>query len=232
MGNGFVDWFSRSYKAIIVVLVAIMAVALTVLAVQHVNVPLAAGATPRPIPTYGAESAVTTFAVVGDSVTAANSPDIDAGRAGDGSWTYYANRDGARLVGGWALGGATTEAMNAAVTAYQADVLVIIAGTNDTGQDVPFGTTAANLRSIVDKVGIDKVIISSIPPQDANPTKPVAYNSKLQQLAQDEGWTFVDAASTLRDGNSYRDGFTADGIHPTTEGAKALGEAIHAEIVS
>lgn len=53
MGNGFVDWFGRSYKGIIVALVAIMAATLVVLATQHVNSSRAdAGATPRPIPTF------------------------------------------------------------------------------------------------------------------------------------------------------------------------------------
>lgn len=53
MGNGIVDWFSRSYKGIIVGLVAIMAIMLVVLAMQHVNASKpAAGAEPGPIPTY------------------------------------------------------------------------------------------------------------------------------------------------------------------------------------
>ncbi|WIA96397.1 SGNH/GDSL hydrolase family protein [Curtobacterium sp. MCBA15_004] len=233
MGNGFVAWFSRSYKGIIVVLLAIMAAALVALAMQHVSSSQAAsGRAPRPAPTFSSTATVERFAVVGDSVTAANSPDIDNGQAGDASWAYYANRDGARLVGGWALGGATTEAMNAAVKPYQADTLVILAGTNDSGQGVPFDTTAANLRSIVDKAGIDRVIVSSIPPRNAAPATAAAYNTKLKQLSESAGWTFVDAAAALREGDTYRDGFTADGIHPTAEGAKALGGALHDAIVN
>lgn len=53
MGS-FVSWFERSYRGVIVALVAIMAAALAVLAMQHVNASNpAAGATPRPAPTYG-----------------------------------------------------------------------------------------------------------------------------------------------------------------------------------
>lgn len=55
MGNdtGFVGWFSRSYQAVIVALVAVMALVLVVLAFQHVNASgPAAGAEPRPIPTF------------------------------------------------------------------------------------------------------------------------------------------------------------------------------------
>ncbi len=233
MGNGFVAWFSRSYKGIIVTLVAIMAVALSVLAIQHVNSPVsAAGTTPRPIPTFDSTPRVTNFAVVGDSVTAANSPDIAVARTGDASWTQYANADGAHLVGGWAQGGATTAAMDAAVTPYDADVLVILAGTNDSSQGVPFATSAEHLKSIASKAGINRVVISSIPPQDAEPAVSVRYNEQLAALAEEQGWTYVDAAAALRGGNSYREGFTVDGIHPTVDGAKALGEALHKVIVS
>lgn len=229
----FISWFERSYKGIIVVLVAVMAIMLVVLALQHINASKpAAGAQAGPVPTFSsAVSASTTFAVVGDSVTAANSPDIDAGRAGDGSWAFYANRDGARLVGGWALGGATTNDMKTNVRTYKADVLVVLAGTNDTGQGVPFDTTAANLRDVVAATGISKVIVSSIPPRDASPELPPAYNDQLKTLAAAEGWQYVDASSALRVGGQYRSGFTVDGIHPTAEGARALGSTLHEAIV-
>jgi lysophospholipase L1-like esterase len=234
MGNGFVDWFSRSYKALIVGLTAVMAIMLVVLAFQHVNASKpAAGAEPGPIPTFTRDAdAAVTFAVVGDSVTAANSPNIDKSVAGDGSWAFYANRDGARLVGGWALGGATTEAMAQNVSAYKADVLVILAGTNDTGLAVPFETTAANLESIAKKAKVGTVIVSSIPPRDADTALPAAFNDQLKTLAQQQGWKYVDGAAALRDGNVYKDGFTADGIHPTADGAQALGSALHAAIVA
>lgn len=232
MGN-FISWFERSYKGIIVVLVAIMAIMLVILAMQQVSASKpAAGAEPGPIPTFATAEDATTFAVVGDSVTAANSPDIDAGRAGTGSWAYYANRNGARLVGGWALGGATTDAMNKNVQKYDADVLVIVAGTNDTGLGVPFETTAANLESIVQKSGIDTVIVSSIPPRDADPSMPDEFNPQLKALAEQNGWQYTDAAASLRDGDHYKDGYTADGIHPTPQGAQALGRALHVAVTA
>ena len=233
MGS-FVSWFERSYKAIIVVLVGIMALMLVILAVQHVNASKPAeGAVAGPVPTFSSTAGANVrFAVVGDSVTAANSPDIDNGRAGDASWTYYAGEDGAHLVGGWAQPGATTDQMVAGVQSYSADVLVIIAGTNDTGQNVPFDHTASNLKAIVSKAGVPKVIVSSIPPRDADPSKPETYNAKLHDLATQQGWTFVDGNAALQDGGKYKDGFTADGIHPTVAGAKALGRALHTAILS
>ncbi|MCA5922786.1 SGNH/GDSL hydrolase family protein [Curtobacterium oceanosedimentum] len=232
MGS-FISWFERSYKAIIIVLVAIMAVTLVILALQQVNASKpAAGSVPGPIPTFASDDEeVVGFAVVGDSVTAANSPSLDTGVAGDGSWAFYADGDGADLVGGWAEGGATTEAMDTNVKKYDADVLVVLAGTNDTGLAVPFDETAANLQRIVKKAGISKVIVSSIPPRDSDIDLPVDYNDQLRNLATDKGWIFVDAAAALRSDDRYKDGYTADGIHPAPRGAKALGEALHDAIV-
>ncbi len=69
MGN-FEAWFARSYKGVIVALVAVMAVALTVLALQHVDSSRATAREPLPIPTYGADSAQETAAFLGDSYTA------------------------------------------------------------------------------------------------------------------------------------------------------------------
>lgn len=52
MGN-FTTWFARSYRAIIIVLVAIMAVMLVVLAMQHVSsARVSANAVAGPIPTF------------------------------------------------------------------------------------------------------------------------------------------------------------------------------------
>jgi acyl-CoA thioesterase-1 len=57
MGN-FITWFARSYQAIIVALVAIMALLLVVLAFQHIdNSKPAAGAEPGPIPTFSSGAA-------------------------------------------------------------------------------------------------------------------------------------------------------------------------------
>lgn len=58
MGNGFVGWFERSYKVIIVALVAVMAASLAVIAVQHANASNpTAGTTARPAPTFGSAAA-------------------------------------------------------------------------------------------------------------------------------------------------------------------------------
>lgn len=92
MGN-FTDWFGRSYKGIIVVLVAVLAATLVVLAMQHVNSSRAdAGATARPAPVFTSSpdqdavdvnipEAGSEVAFIGDSWTAGYAADPQKGYA-------------------------------------------------------------------------------------------------------------------------------------------------------
>lgn len=175
----------------------------------------------------------TSFAVVGDSITDANSPDLAGGEPGTESWVTYAVESGLVFAGGWAEWGATTAFMADSVSEYDADVLVVLAGTNDLAFGVPFDASTANLDSIVERVGIDDVVVSSIPPADAFPSATVEYNERLEALADDRGWRFVDASADLRtvDGR-FADGISYDGLHPSEQGARALGEAIAAELLA
>ncbi|MFF2493494.1 SGNH/GDSL hydrolase family protein [Agromyces sp. NPDC058064] len=178
-------------------------------------------------------AATTSFAVVGDSITDANSPDLAGGELGSESWVTSAVEAGLDFAGGWAEWGATTAFMADSVSAYDADVLVVLAGTNDLAFGVPFDASAANLDRIVERVGIADVVVSSIPPADAFPAAAVEYNERLGALADDRGWRFVDASADLRtvDGR-FADGMSYDGLHPSEQGARALGEAIAAELLA
>lgn len=168
-----------------------------------------------------------TFAAVGDSITDADSPDFAAGDLGDASWTRYVVYDGFAFAGGWAEWGATTAMMAESVGPVDADVLVVLAGTNDVAFGIPFEDSAANLDRIVEVVGIDDVVVVSIPPFDALPAGAEAYNERLHDLATDQGWRWVDAPAGLRtvDGR-FGEGMSLDGLHPSVEGARVLGEAI------
>ncbi|MFF2389534.1 SGNH/GDSL hydrolase family protein [Agromyces sp. NPDC058104] len=178
-------------------------------------------------------AATTSFAVVGDSITDANSPDLPRGELGSESWVTYAVEAGLEFAGGWAEWGATTAFMADSVGAVDADVLVVLAGTNDLAFGVPFDASTANLDRIVERVGIDEVVVSSIPPADAFPAASVEYNERLEALADDRGWRFTDASADLRtvDGR-FADGMSYDGLHPSEQGARALGEAIAAELLA
>lgn len=172
------------------------------------------------------------FAAVGDSVTEADSPNVIAGLVGPGSWIKYAAGDGVTYAGGWADGGARSESMAANVKPVKADVLVVLAGTNDFGNNVPFSESAANIITIVKTVGAKRVIVSATPPSDSMPAEGAAYNTELQAFAKGKGWTWVDATAKLRTkDNTYISGLTLDGTHPTAEAARMIGESIRAAIL-
>ena len=178
----------------------------------------APGAAPGPAPV--------TFAAVGDSITDANSADLAGLHVGDASWVHFATGSGLEFVGGWARGGAQAATMARHVSPVRADVLVIIAGTNDTAHGVPFAVTARNLVAIVRTVGAGRVIVSAIPPQDATPAVAVGFNRRLEPFVQAQGWTFVDAMAGVRDDDRYAAGMTRDGTHPDVCGARVIGAAL------
>jgi lysophospholipase L1-like esterase len=178
-------------------------------------------------PEASAVAVLGTFAAVGDSITDADSPDFAAGDLGDASWTRYVVDDGFAFAGGWAEWGATTAMMAESVGPVDADVLVVLAGTNDVAFGIPFEDSAANLDRIVEVVGIDDVVVVSIPPMDALPAGAEAYNDRLHELATDQGWRWVEASAGLRTADGrFADGMSLDGLHPSVEGARVLGEAI------
>ncbi|PFG41316.1 lysophospholipase L1-like esterase [Georgenia soli] len=174
----------------------------------------------------------TRLAVVGDSITEADSPDFDGGELGAESWVRHAVGEDLLLVGGWARWGATTSQMAAAVEPVDADVLVILAGTNDVGSGATHESTLSNLRRIAGTVGAPEVVISAVPPIDAAPELATDLNAALENLARQEGWRWVDAPAGLRDGEQFAEGMASDGLHPTREGARVLGEAIRETVLA
>lgn len=171
------------------------------------------------------------LAVVGDSITEADSPDFDGGRLGPESWVHHAVGDDVVLAGGWARWGATTAQMAAAVEPVEADVLVVLAGTNDVGSGEPAAGTRENLRRIADVVGAPRVVLSAVPPIDAAPHLATDLNAELEDLAADEGWQWVDAPAGLRHGDRFADGMASDGLHPTAAGARVIGEAVREAVL-
>lgn len=170
------------------------------------------------------------MAVVGDSITAGDSRDLNDGIPGPLSWTSYAAGPEVEFVGGWAEWGATTERMADAVSGpFDADVLVVLAGTNDVSTR-SHDDTGASLLEIVDAAGIDRVILSSVPPNDHARESTTELNAFLRSFAGAQGWEWVDAAAPLRSGDRFQPDMTSDGVHPSETGARALGEAIGAAV--
>ncbi|MFH5823375.1 SGNH/GDSL hydrolase family protein [Georgenia sp. AZ-5] len=172
------------------------------------------------------------MAAVGDSITAADSPDLAGGDPGPGSWVFHAAGGELALAGGWAEWGATTAQMADGVTPVEADVLVVLAGTNDAGTGVPFEDTAANLAEIVETVGAPRVLLSAVPPIDADPRSATELNAALRELADRRGWEWVDAPAGLRDGDRFAPGMASDGLHPTEAGARVIGEAVREAVLA
>lgn len=177
----------------------------------------------------------TSFMVAGDSITADTSPNVSGGELGERSWVRFAQDPGSgtRWVGGWALGGATTADMARHLAPVDAQVLVILGGTNDLSHGVPRTEVAANLQAIAAIADTPRVLVSSIPPRDGTGAATAAYNDWLAGFAVAQGWEFIDASAGLRDPHdplSFAPEHTYDDIHPSLSGARVLGEAIGAAI--
>src|SRR5690625_3896685 len=95
---------------------------------------------------------------VGDSITAADSPDFSAGELGAESWVNYVVGEDVELVGGWAAWGATTGEMADNVEPADGDVLVVMAGTNDVALGTPLTDAAEYIGQPAAPVGAPGVI--------------------------------------------------------------------------
>lgn len=181
----------------------------------------APGADPPPHTTV----ARVTFAAVGDSLTNANSVDFSHLGVGDRSWVRYVTPDVA-FVGGWARGGAQTPDMVVNAGPVEADVLVVLAGTNDLAHGRSFAAISRDLVAITRKVGVAQVIVAALPPRDSTPATITAFNRRLAVFADARGWTFVDAMGGLRKGEVFAPGMSSDGLHPDRAGAAIMAATL------
>ncbi len=168
-----------------------------------------------------------TFAVAGDSLTAWDDqtfPEPD-GDLDPITWTYWVIADGLELAGGYARGYASARDIADNMVAVDADVLVVMVGTNDTGVT---GTeeVLASIEEIVETAGARAVLISAIPPDDGYASEALLYNLALAEFAADRGWAFVDPWVAMRVDGAWDEGLTEDGIHPTADAAKEAGAVI------
>src|SRR5699024_6968844 len=135
---------------------------------------------------------------VGDSITYADSPDFAKGDFGAESWLHYVIGEDVSFVGGWARWGATTSEIAQNVERIDADVLVIMAGTNDTALGPSFRETSENITEIAATVGANEVLLCGIPPIDHSPQIAEEFNHELEALAEERGWHWVDTGDSVR----------------------------------
>jgi lysophospholipase L1-like esterase len=169
-----------------------------------------------------------TIAVVGDRVTSWRPPDDR-----ETSWASYVIGDGVRLSRSWVDRDARARDLADEVDRSDADVLVVLVGTNDLTLGAAPDDIELGLTRIAAAAGVDDVLVSSIPPIDHLAQKTADYNVLLSRIAYRHGWSFVDAgASVVRPDCTYRHDLTTDGIRPSAEGARTIGEAIRAVLTS
>lgn len=169
------------------------------------------------------------MAVVGDSNTEMDSPDLAAGQIGDDSWVSTLLAEGYRFAGGWAVAGSTSvQQAEGLAEVENADVLLVMTGTNDLARDISFEETAPSLETIVAKAPAERVVLLAIPPRDQETTPSSAEcNTQLEELAQEQGWEFFDGLEFLRspDGG-FLAGTTNDGVHLTPDAQEQFGETV------
>jgi hypothetical protein len=172
------------------------------------------------------------FAVVGDSISAGSQPVEGRQVRGTGSWVPAADTDPLVFRGGWAVPGATTADMRAGVQPVEVEAVVVMGGTNDLVNDVPWDVSRENLISVVDTVGAPDVLLSAVPPIDARPTAATAYNTHLERLAEERGWAFGDPWAWVRLEGRFIQGASPDGVHPTVEVAGQVGSRIRETLLA
>ncbi|WNV74814.1 GDSL-type esterase/lipase family protein [Geodermatophilus sp. DSM 44513] len=170
------------------------------------------------------------FAVVGDSITAGFAA-VEGTTVRDRySWIPFADTTGQlTFVGGYAVPGATTAVMREDLVTVDADVLVVMAGTNDVGTGEPWETIRDNLLAITAAAGTP-VLLSAIPPYDQVAEEVVATNARLAELAAEQGWEFVDPWADLSVDGAWLPGTSEDGIHPVEEVVALVGQRLAAAI--
>jgi lysophospholipase L1-like esterase len=172
-----------------------------------------------------------TFVVVGDSLTAGTSPVHGDQQPGVGSWIPGAETAPLVYRGGWAVPGATTSDMRAGVVPSKADVVVVLAGTNDLDRGVPWETSRDNLLAIVATSRVDDVVLSTVPPFDQGPQLRDEYNQLLHELAVEQGWHLVDPWVGVDRGGTWAPGTSLDGTHPIPNIAEEVGRSIRTAVL-
>ncbi len=172
------------------------------------------------------------FGAIGDSITASTDQN---GFPTGWTWVATAATDGLRDVGGYRhFGDTTADILSRVRPLPDAQVVVVMAGTNDAPVDGrPDPETLTNIAGIFDKAAVPGRILSAVAPRDdARAGETLELNRELRDLARRSGWTFVDPWTAVRTPEGrWRSGTTVDGIHPTPASGRRAGEVLRAAIL-
>lgn len=210
---------------------AAVAAAGTIIALVSVN-GRAASALPGPtITCEPVQPGVSRVAVIGDSITAW----VPGVTILPTTWVGSLGGDGIHFVGGWAVSGARTDQMAAAITEpLCADVLIVMGGTNDLGQGRDAAAALADVERIVDQARVPTVLISAIAPMGGPGPEAMAYNRGLAALATQHDWHYADPWTPYRaaDGRWTHPDDALDGVHPNADVERTVGIALHAAVLA
>lgn len=175
----------------------------------------------------------TRLVVYGDSNSTGFEGTLDAGMAAGSAWAASLPAEAFAAVGGWAVDGATTTAMADNASPAEADVLVIMGGTNDLAFGGTTGEVAANATIIADVVGAPNVVLAAIAPFDYLPAEALALNESLASFAAQQGWYFVDPWVDVRTpAGTWVAEYRTDGVHTSPAGYARAGAQIAAQLRS
>lgn len=173
------------------------------------------------------------FGAIGDSITAATDR---LGLPTHWTWVSTAATGGLTDVGGYRHYGDTTSDILRHVTPLpDADVVVVMAGTNDAPvDDRPNPRTLSNITAIFEKVGSPRSILSAVAPRDDDlAAVTLRLNAEFRDLARRSGWRWVDPWTTVRTSSGHwRPTTSVDGIHPTPATGRIAGEEIRKAIIT
>ncbi len=132
------------------------------------------------------------------------------------------------------------ERLDGSVLAYEPDILVLLGGINDLYTGVSDDEIVANLTAIADgtlaRFPDAAVLVQSIYPVADGPDLTAtgrirAINSRLEALAEEHGYTYVDVFSALCTADGRLDErYSYDGLHPNDAGYQAVRPVLAAAI--
>lgn len=171
-------------------------------------------------------------AVAGDSNSTGFAGTLEHGVASSTAWVALLPEGEFEWAGGWALDGATslTVADNV-VPIGDADVLVVMVGTNDLALGIPFDQTRAAVEAIVETVGAELPVISALAPSAYQPEEVEQANQDLAAVAAQNGWGWIDPWVPVRGSDGgWLPAFFTDGVHTSSDGYAAAASEVATQL--